>query len=92
MSKNPEKKYQCRKEDCGLSYTLPQNRLRHEKLSGHMAQKRRDRNKTLCIAEIKMFKCAFPNCSVSSKRKSIKKRIKKRKSIKKQSRNENSPK
>ena len=46
MSKNRETKYQCREEDCGLSYKLPQNRLRHEKLSGHMAQKRRDRNKT----------------------------------------------
>ena len=92
MSKNREKKYECREEDCGLSYKLPQNRLSHEKLSGNMAQKRRDRNKTPCNAEIKMFKCAFPHCSVSSKRKSIKKRIKKRKSIKKQSKNENSPK
>ena len=68
--KNPKKKYQCRKEGCGLSYTLPQNGLRHEKLSGHVPQKARDRNQSLCDAELKMFKCSFPNGSISSKRKS----------------------
>ena len=67
--KNPEKKYQCRKEGCELSHTLPQNRLRHEKLSGYMPQKRRDRKEPLYDAELKILKCFFPNCSVSSKRK-----------------------
>ena len=67
MLKNPQKKYQCRKEGCGLSYTLPQNRLRHEKLSGHMPRKRRDRNEPLYDAELKMFKCSFPNSSASAK-------------------------
>ena len=42
----------------------------HEKLSDHMPQKRRDRNKPLHDAELKTFKCSFPNCSASSKRKS----------------------
>ena len=74
MSKNPEKKYQCRKESCGLSHTLPQNGLRHEKLSGHIPQKRRDRNEPLYHAELKIIKCSFPNCSVSSKQKSNLKR------------------
>ena len=69
MSKSPQKKYQCRKEGYGLSYMLPQSRLRHEKLSGHMPQKRKDRNEPLYNAELKMFKCSFPSCSVSSKRK-----------------------
>ena len=68
LSKSPRKKYQCRKGGYGLSYTLPQSRLRHEKLSGHMPQKRKDRNEPLYSAELKMFKCSFPNCSVSSKR------------------------
>ena len=70
MSKNPQTKYQCRKEGCGLSYTLHQNRLRHGRLGGHMSRKRRDWNETLYDAELKMFKCSFPNCNVSSKRKS----------------------
>ena len=70
LFKNPQKKYQRWKEDCGLSYTLPQSRLSHEKLRGHMPQKRRDRNEPLYDAEFKMFKCSFPNCSVLSKRKS----------------------
>ena len=67
MSKSAQKKKQCRKEGCRLSYTLPQNRLRHEKLSGHMPQKRKDRNEPLYDAESKMLKCSFPNCSLSSK-------------------------
>ena len=70
MSKNQQKKYQFRKEGCRLSYTLPQNKLRGEKLSGHMPQKRRDRNEPLYDAELKMFKCSRPNGNVSSKRKS----------------------
>ena len=32
-----------------------------------MPQKRKDRNEPLYDAELKMFKCSFPNCSVSSK-------------------------
>ena len=75
-SKNLQKKYQIRKEGCGLSYTLPRNKLKHGKLSAHMPQKRRDRNEPLYHAELKMFKCSFPNCSVSSKRKSnLKRRV-----------------
>ena len=69
MSKNPQKSYQCRNEGCRLGYTLPQNRLRHENLSGHMPQKRRDWNKALYDAELKMFKCSFSNYCVSKKQK-----------------------
>ena len=39
MSKNPQKKCQYRKEGCGLSYTLPHNCLKHEKLIGDMPLK-----------------------------------------------------
>ena len=74
MSKNPQKKCQYRKEGCGLSYTLPHNCLKHEKLIGDMPLKWRDRNESLHDAELKMFKCSFPNCSVSSKQKSNLKR------------------
>ena len=45
------------------------SRLRHEKVSGHMPQERIDRNEVLYDAELKMFKCSFPNCSVLPKRK-----------------------
>ena len=61
MSKNPQKRYQCRNEGCRLSYTLTQNRLRH--------QKRRDWNKALYDVELKMFKCSFSNYCVSKKQK-----------------------
>ena len=59
MSKNPQTKYQCRKEGCGLSCTLPQNRLRHGRLGGHMPQKRRDWNETLYNAEFKCLNAPF---------------------------------
>ena len=39
-----------------------------------MSQKWRDRNEPLYDAELKTFKCSFPNCSVSSKQKSNLKR------------------
>ena len=39
-----------------------------------MPQKQRDRNEPLYDADLKMFKCSFPNCSVSSKWKSNLKR------------------
>ena len=69
--------YECRKEGCGLKYTLSQNWNRHEKAAGHMPPKRIEVNEPFYDAHLKLFKCMFPNCQVISKRKSnLKKHMK----------------
>ena len=52
-----------------LNWAIRQSSWRHEKLSGHKPRKLRDWSKPLYDAELKMFKCSFLNCNVSSKRK-----------------------
>lgn len=60
--------YKCRKEGCGLTYTLSQ------KATGHMPSERREVNEPFYNAHLKLFKCTFPNCQITSKIKSNLKR------------------
>ena len=60
--------YECKK--ALLKHALLQNWNRHEKATGYMPPKGREVNEQFYDAHLKLFKCRFPNCQLTSKRKS----------------------